>query len=995
MNFKLKILKHLMMICLVMHSTYLLSQESKNKVKGIVLDETGALLPGVNVLVLNKNISTVTGLNGEFTIDIENEEDVLVFKSIGYLERQILVGDQTQFSVQMEVDNKELKEVIIVGYGTQSKRNVTGAISKVDMKKNQDLPNTSITQSLRGRVAGVQFTDNGRPGQNGNILIRGPRSLSAGNNPLLVLDGTIYNGVLSDINPNDISSMEILKDASASAIYGSRAANGVILITSKKGVSEKPTINFNTFNGISSPGYKIKLLSPQRYIEKIIDYRKEAGLPVDLNKIDAYLANNEAENYLAGKTLDPYEVGTQDNSGMNAFDLNISGKSANTNYFISAALTKERGIILNDNQERITFRVNLESKIKDWMTIGTNTMFGKRNFSGIQADLDKVYQLSPYGSLYNEDGTPRQFVVEGETVSGNPIYNAYYRSNEQIQNNLFANFFAVLKAPFLKGLSYKLNVSPNVRWIHSYNAVRQDMNLPNNTKTANKSLTNHYDWMIENILSYNKQINKNNHVDLTLLYSRDAQQSESTGANSSLLSTDVLGWNNLALGETQTVTSGGQRVDGVSYMARLNYRFRDKYLATATVRRDGSSVFSENEKYATLPSASLAWVMSEENFIKKIRSIDLLKLRVSYGAVGNQAISPYQSLSRMGSQKIVYGDGGTTSLAYYPSNMANSDLKWETTYTSNIGLDFEILNGRIGGSLEIYQMQTKDLLVTRSLPRMTGFVNVWANLGQVNNEGVELTLNTVNVNKNDFEWSTNFTFSNNKNRIVHLYRSDTDGDGLEDDDIGNSWFIGKPISSYYDYVFDGIYQEGDTDIPAGYKPGYVRVKDINPDGTINAEDRTIIGQGGQPQYRWGIGNNFTYKNLTLSVFVNAMQGWISSFGLIGRGPAERSLNFIDYGWWTPQNKSNTRPSLLHENKYGHSYYISRNFVRIQDISLVYNFPKSITEKLRISNLKASVSGKNLYTFTDWIGADPESGATDRDNLYPMPRTVAFGFNIGF
>ncbi len=996
MNLKSKkIFKWLMMMCIIIHSPYLFSQEIKSEIKGIVLDETGSPMPGVYVHLLDKKSSTVTNLNGEFTLFIENGEDILQIKTLGYITQSFKVNNQNYFSVNMQPDNKSLNEVIVVGYGAQSRRNVTGAISKIDMSKTENLPNTSVTQSLRGRVAGVQFTDNGRPGQNGTILIRGPRSLSASNNPLIVLDGTIYNGVISDINPNDISSMEILKDASAAAIYGSRAANGVILITSKRGTSEKPHINFNTFNGVSSPGYKIKLLTPERYVQKIVDYRKEAGLPVDLSQINTYMANNESENYLAGKTLDPYAVGLQDNAGMNAFDVNISGKSANTNYFVSAALTKERGLILNDNQDKVTFRVNLDNKIKDWLTVGTNTMYGKRDFSGVQANLDALYQLSPYGSLYNDDGTPRQFVADGENVAANPIYNAYYRTNEQIQNNLFANFYGIVKAPFLKGLSYKLNVSPNMRWIHTYNAVKQDENLTNNTKLANKSITNYYDWMIENIINYNKEIDKNNNVDLTLLYSRDAQTSESTGANSSLLSTDVLGWNNLGLGETQTVTSGGQRVDGVSFMARLNYRFKDRYIATVTVRRDGSSVFSENHKYATLPSAALSWIASEEQFLKKVDFIDMLKLRMSYGAVGNQAISPYQSLSRIGSQKIVYGEGGTTSLAYYPTNMSNSNLKWETTYTSNIGLDFEILKGRIGGSFEVYKMVTKDLLVTRALPRMTGFVNVWANLGQVNNEGIELTLNTSNIKGKDFEWNTNFTFSNNKNKIVHLYRSDTNGDGKEDDDIGNSWFIGKPISSYYDYMFDGVYQEGDSDIPSGYKPGYVKIKDVNGDGSITADDRTIIGQGNQPKYRWGIGNDFTYKNLTLSVFINSMQGWISDFGLIGRGPVERSLNFIDYGWWTPENKSNSRPSLLHENKYGHTYYMNRNFVRIQDVSLVYKFPNKVLEKLKISNLKASVSGKNLYTFTDWIGADPESGETSRGSLYPMPRTVVFGLNVGF
>ena len=373
----------------------------------------------------------------------------------------------------------------------------------------------------------------------------------------------------------------------------------------------------------------------------------------------------------------------------------------------------------------------------------------------------------------------------------------------------------------------------------------------------------------------------------------------------------------------------------------------------------------------------------------------MLKLRVSYGAVGNQAISPYQSLSKLSSSQYVFGDGGTTSLGYYPSNMANSELKWETTYTTNLGLDFEILKGRIGGTIEWYKMETKDLLVKRSLPRMTGFPDVWANLGQVNNHGVEVTLNTVNIQSKDFEWSSNLTFSYNRNKIVHLYRSDTDGDGKEDDDIGNNWFIGQPITVYYDYVFDGIYQEGE-ELPVGYKPGYTKVKDLDGDGEITADkDRKIIGQGGQPKFRWGINNNFRYKNFTLSFFINSMQGWISNFGLVGRGPVERSLNFIDVGWWTPENKSQSRPSLMHENKYNHSWYYSRNFVRIQDVSLSYDVPKYLLDKVKISTLKLSVSGKNLYTFTDWIGSDPESGGTSWNSMYPMPRTIVFGLNIGF
>ena len=982
----------LLLLVLLLHGAAIYAQADVQSVKGTVTNHLGEVLVRATVTVKGKTAAAVTDNNGRYSIPAR-AADTLVFSATGYLEKELPVAAAGIMDVTLLPADTKLEEVVVIGYGKQSRKFVTGAVSKIEIVK--DIPNTSITQSLRGRVAGVQFTDNGRPGQNGTILIRGPRSLSASNNPLIVVDGIIYNGVLSDINPNDIESMEILKDASASAIYGSRAANGVILVTSRKGISEKPTINVNTFASTASPGYKIKLLSPGRYIQKILDARKELGQEADPDKIASYMAPNEAENYLAGRTVDPYDIATQKNAGIRSVDINIAGKTQRTNYFISASFADERGIILNDRQKRTTFRINLENKVTNWLTAGTNAMYGRRDFSGVLPNLDYFYQLSPYASIYNEDGTPRQFVVDGETVAGNPMYNPYYRSNQRVQNNLFANFYAVLQAPFLKGLSYRINASPNIRWVNAYDAVRQDTSLTNNTKSASKSLTNYDDWMIENIVNYNKQINAANHIDVTLLYSRNSQFSESTGANASLMSTDVLGWNNLGLGETQTVSSGASRIQGVSYMGRLNYRLLGRYLATFTIRRDGSSVFSENHKYATLPSASLSWILSEEGFLKDQSLIGLLKLRASYGAVGNQAISAYQSLSRIGTQRYVFGDGGTTSLAYYPSNMANNNLKWETTYSTNIGLDFELLKGRVGGAVEYYYMKTKDLLVTRDLPRMTGFTSVWTNLGQVDNSGIEITLNTTNIRSRDFEWRSSFTLSSNKNRIVHLYNSDTNGDGKEDDDIGNKWFIGQPIYSYFDYVFDGIYQEGDTDIPAGYKPGFVRIRDVNGDGAITADDRTIIGQGQQPKVRWGLSNEFTYKGLTLSVFLNAMQGWISDFGLIGRGPVERSLNFIDYGWWTPENKSQTRPSLFHENKYGHNYYLSRDFVRIQDVALAYNFPKTLLARIGVSNLKLIVAGKNLYTFTKWIGADPESGETARASLYPMPRSFSVGLNVGF
>ncbi len=967
--------------------------DQQRTVSGQVTDEKGEPMIGVSVLVKGTKTGAITDFNGNFKIDVPAGAREFQVTYMGYKPQTVRITGGNMV-ISMEPDNQLLDEVVVVGYGTQSKRNVTGAISKITMSGTETLPNTNVTQSLRGRVAGVQFTDNGRPGQNGSILIRGPRSLSADNNPLIVLDGVIYNGAVSDINPNDILSMEVLKDASASAIYGSRAANGVILITSKKGTTEKPAIKLNMMYGFSDPGYTVKLLSPERYIQKVLDFRRERGLEADRENVASYLAPNEAENYLAGRTIDPWDVGTQD-AGIQSYDLSISGRTEKVDYYMSAAWSEEKGIIVNDKQNRASFRINLDAQVTDWLTVGTNSIYARRDLSGRRTNLERMMRTSPYGSMYNEDGTPREFVVDGETSVVNMLYEAYYKSNENIQDNLFATFYANVKIPFIEGLSYKINASPNLRWTHVYNASMQDKSKPNNMKSASKTNSNYYDWMIENIINYNRYLTKDHFIDVTLLYSRNASKYETTTANASMMSSDALGWNNLGLGETQTVTSGAQEVQGVSYMARLNYRFKDKYLATFTVRRDGSSVFSANHKYATFPSAALSWLVSEESFMKRLKFVDMLKLRVSYGATGNQAISPYQSLSKLGSSQYVFGDGGTTSLGYYPSNMANPELKWETTYTANLGLDFEILKGRIGGTIEWYKMETKDLLVKRALPQMAGFPNVWANLGQVNNDGVEVTLNTVNIRYKDFEWSSDLTFSYNRNKIVHLYYSDTDGDGKEDDDIGNRWFRGQPITVCYDYVFDGIYQEGE-DLPAGSKPGDVKVKDLNGDGMITADkDRKIIGQGGQPKFRWGINNNFRYKNFTLSFFINSMQGWISGFPLVSKPPVDRSVNFIDVGWWTPENKSQSRPSLTSDNKYALIWYYSRNFVRIQDVSLSYDVPRSLLDKFRLSALRLFVSGKNLYTFTDWIGSDPESGGTDWDEMYPMPRTIVFGLNIGF
>jgi TonB-linked SusC/RagA family outer membrane protein len=911
---------------------------------------------------------------------------------------EVAVGNQTIINVVMEEETIGIDEVVAVGYGTQSKRWVTGSISKVDMKKTETFTNTNVVQSLRGSIAGVQVTDNGRPGQGGKILIRGPRSLAASNDPLIVLDGIIFNGSLENINPQDIQSIEVLKDASSSAIYGSRAANGVILITSKSGISEKPMINFNTVHGVSGMGYKVKVFNPERYMQSKIDFLEQSGVEVDPSDIGSFLNASEAENYMNSVVSDPWEMASQ-SGGINTYDLSISGRNSHYSYYISGSYSKDKGLVYNDNQERITAKVNMNAKITDWLNLGISANFSQRDVSGESANLLNVYTASPYGTYYYDDGNPTQHLVSEDVVSSNPLYWSILTDNDIAYRQLFSNLYAIIDIPFVKGLNYRINYAPNYRWSHNYKVRNQDTHRTENIMTASKFNQENFDWFLENIITYDKHLGEDHSLNITLLYGREHSGYETTTATANQLTTDVLGYNKLSLGDVLLANSEASKTEGVSSMFRLNYTFKQKYLLTMTARRDGSSVFAENYKYATFPSGALAWILSEEPFIEKISLIDMLKLRLSYGSVGNKAISPYQSLSMSSFKQYVYGDGGSTSIGIYPSRMGNSDLKWETTYTANAAVDFSLYKGKISGTLEVYDVNTHDLIVQRSIPVMTGFNNIYTNIGQTNNKGIELTLNTINIQNDKFEWDTNLSFSANRNKIVHLYNSDADGDGIEDNDISNNWFIGEPITSYYDYVFDGIYQEEDTDIPSGFKPGYVRLKDLTGEGEITTDDRKIVGSGGQPDYRLGISNTFKYENFTLSIFANSMLGWVSSFPLLNTSVSPnapgRGLNQLDAGYWTKENQSTTRPSLVYNNPYSHGWYLSRNFLRIQDVSLSYEFPTEVINKLKVSNLRIYLSGKNLYTFTNWLGADPESGGTSPADFYPMPRIISLGVNIGF
>jgi TonB-linked SusC/RagA family outer membrane protein len=967
-------------------------------VSGVVTDSRNLTLPGVTVSVEGTTQGTVTNASGEYSISNVPADATLVFSFVGMTERRILIDGQTTINVTMEQDLIRLDEVVAIGYGTRSRRFVTGSISSVEMAETRSLPNINVAQSLVN-VPGVQFIGDARPGQSGAILIRGQNSLSADNRPLIVLDGIIFEGNITDINPQDIEAIDVLKDAASASIYGSRAANGVIMITSVTGRTERPSIQVSSFYGISEPERWIPMLTPERYIERRLDWLSQVGQDVDYNNPAQYLNEEERINYLAGRSVDVMNDIASQQGRIATLNASVSGRTERTNYLVSASASEDRGLVYNDQQMRYTVRANIDNRITDWLNIGIFSNFSQRDNSGVAANLNNAYRTSPFGTYFYEDGVPTQWPVPDEQAATNPLRNSWLQTRDRISENLFSNMFAMIEAPFLEGLSYRFNFSPNVIWNQDYLYTRQDPYLAVNNTGARKFNSKNFAWVLENIVTYDLELGESHEIDLTFLYGLNHQRFESTTSVADQMYLDLLGYNNLGLASIFNNFSDAWEKNGVSAMGRINYMFNRKYLATLTVRRDGSSVFAAENKYATFPSVALAWIASEEPFMANSGAISFLKFKASYGTLGNEAIIPYQSLSLAQTVRTVFGEDSPSILGVTTQRLGNDNLKWETVYSLNAGVEFGLFGGRLAGDVEVYNNDTRDLLVSRVIPETSGYSEILTNIGQTNNRGIDLTLNTINIQRSDFQWGTTAAFSYNRNQIVKLF-GDVTGDGREDDVIANNWFIGQPIGAYYDYQFDGIYQV-DDDIPAGLKPGDVRVADQNGDGQITAADRVIVGKGRNPTYIITFNNNLTYRNLSLFVSLNAMLDWIAPFNLINPRVPGRALSAIDAGWWTPENRSQTRPGLDYSNPYGTSWYVSRDFLRIRDVSLSYDFHRMGAGFLsEFTNLRLILSVKNLHTFTNWLGSDPEAGddytsEQGASNLFPMPRTYSLGLQVGF
>jgi len=994
-------------------SSNTLDQQQKS-VSGKVTDSTGAGLPGVSVVVKGTTTGVITDMDGKYTLPKIPENAILQFSFVGMKSQEITAADKTTINVVLAEESIGIDEVVAIGYGTMKKSDLTGSVSRTSIGDKAAQANTNLMQALSGVSAGVNIQAAGLAGSEPNMSIRGQTSLSASDKPLIVLDGIIYNGEIADINISDVESVDILKDASSAAVYGSRSANGVMLITTKKGKSDKPVISFNMSYGFQDmTNNPVKPMNAEQYAIRLVDFYYQQGLytwyrtkptsatgkPVrpdvtDRNIVAARLrTQEERDNYLAGNEINWVDEVTQI-APMQNYNLSFSGRTDRSNYFVSASYANEEGIQLNDQFSRFTIHSNVESKVTNWLTIGLNTSYSYRDYSGLEADLgwNQTGALSASPLANNKIGMANyDMFLTGEAYMPFPLNNLYVK-NSDIRNNLFLVGNAKVTIPWVKGLTYELNYSNT--YSNRNNNTFHPVTTPGgagNKGQAIKNPSEQRNSIVNNIFTYLRTIGDHN-INATLLYSRENNNAQSSTLNAQGFDNPVLGFNNMGLGTVATVASTAWEENSISYMARANYSYKNRYMITGTVRRDGFSGFGPNNKFANFPSVSLGWVASEENFLQNVNGL-YLKMRTSYGKNGNQGIGRYSSFSTMGINAYAYGS--STAIAVYPSTLGNADLGWETTSSFNIGFDYGILNQRISGSIDVYKAKTSDVLVQRALPPTAGYASVWANIGEIDNKGIEFVLNTVNL-KGKLNWTTNFNFSLNRNKISKLYGGETDKD------IGNSWFVGESITSIYDYEFAGglwteqeLY-EGKT--LANWYPGQFKYVDQNKDGVIEPiADRKIIGNR-SPNYSFSINNALTYNNFTLSVLLNSIQGGNGYFLADNSSVVNVSWNSDNVyrvnaaavrPYWTPDNGVNNATGVYNTPAVHGGIYEDRSFVRLQDVSLSYNFSNKLLKTYKIDGCQFFVSGKNLYTWTKWSGWDPEIGISNS----PLLRNVTVGFKL--
>ena len=1008
-------------------------------VSGKVVDAGGIEMPGVNIAIKGTMVGTMTGADGTFTLSsIPGGKDaVLVFSFIGFRSQEVKVGNQTFINVKLEEDTEQLEEVVVIGYGTARKKDLSGAISNVQMTDElAALPNPNVMGSLSSKVAGFRYSPtNSAGGDNFSSLnIRGknaiPADVSAGqqsvNQPLLIVDGVISFGSINEINTNDIQSVDVLKDASAAAIYGSRAANGVIIITTKRGLSERPVINVNSSWNFSGWSRMPKMVTDEEKFFRNRFYAKQAGgsIPSDAvwsSDFDrAQLMNTvEYDAYNEGVYTDWLDEISRTGFGQK-YDVSVSGRSKIVNYYISGDYTRQKGIRKGDDYEKYNIMTKLDIQAKEWLKIGLKGNYLGAKEWGVPARIQNATWMTPYSYTHaRQPGYENWPNSRPDGNSASPFWgsgagDSHLWTDDQKRNyNINGVAYAQVDFPFLQGLSYRISLNarrnsamrdvfndPRI-WVNTDNTADMDnpdkfgVNVEGYSYTQLSST-----WNVDNIFTYTRDF-KNHHVDAMIGYTREA-------SNSELLRTDFKGFSvpttlgvyKQDLANTRTIRRERTSSSAIGILTRVNYNYKSTYYANFTFRRDGYSAFSAGNKWGNFYGASAAWVLSNENFVKDNADwLDYLKLRFSWGQNGSRSVSPYATIGSVGTTYTWFGDSASGSaFGLVPSSLPNRSLTWATVEKFNVGIDYNVLAGRLGGAVDVYAGKTTDMLMDRSVPYPTGFQTAKANAGKVTNKGIEITLNSVNIDgdgKEKFRWETNVVFDLNRNEIKSLYGKNYKGE--EADDVANAvaygfdsyyaLIIGKPIGAAYDLKKVGVFQsqeevdnyvdkDGNKIMPNAV-PGDLKFEDFNEDGKIDANDRQYLGSM-DPLFTINLGNTLSYKNFSLYFNFRWMQGNDTHF--LGYNPHAYSiggsgaqLDAVDP--WTPTNHTNDYPRYGYNNSLNYQYWRPRSFFKLKDLVFSYNFDQKLIKPYGIEGLRLYVSGTDLFTITGWTGLDPEDGGT--------------------
>ncbi|WP_442589443.1 SusC/RagA family TonB-linked outer membrane protein [Pedobacter sp. AW31-3R] len=990
---------------LLLSANPIYAQQDLIKITGKVIDKSGETLIGVTVRVKGKAGGTVTNQDGNYTLQAP-PASTLVFSYVGYTDQEVKVSPSGVVNVTMSGD-KSLEEVVVVGYGTVRKKDLTGGLAVVGKEKLNMVSTNNLMDRLAGQVAGFSVsTSNAAPGQDQTLLIRGENSISANNSPLIILDGIPYSGSLVDLDPNIIDNLTVLKDASAVAIYGSRGSNGVILIQTKRGSTGKPQVGYKAQLGVAEPMQWIEVMGPNEYIrlQQDIGRLRESYSGDQLDPIaGSIISLTERKNYINGVTNNWQDYIFQRGFTMD-HQVTVSGGTEHTKYMAAAAHLDQDGVVYNTKLSRTNISLNIDQEFNNWLTTGIGTQFVQKENGGVAPNIEHAIKQSPFGQYKDDSGYYVAEPMEYSLIT-NPMLNVN-ADQARTDRNFFLSAYANILLP-VKGLSFRSNYGYNYRnsFIGTYYGRDTFEGREQGGQVGGKaSISNgqYSDYTFENILKYEREIG-NHRFDATGLFSMQETKNVTSAQSGAGFVTDDTSYYMMGSAErNQVIASGLSETSMLSYMFRLNYAYKGKYIATLTGRTDGASVFGINNKYAFFPSAAFAWNIAEEGFIKqKVNWLDQLKLRLSYGVNGNQAISPYQTLDRLYSKvKYVWGDGGSAiNTAYLAGDgIGNPNLKWETTYTANVGLDFQLFNNRLGGSIDMYLSNTHDLLMLRTVPIMNGYSKIWDNVGQTRNKGIEITLNSVNMERKDFRWTSSLNFSLNRDKIIDLR-----GDKI--DDITNKWFIGRPLRVYHDYHMVGIWQKGDNyfttdangnerEIQTGAAPGSAKLEDVDGNGYIDANDKKIIGSR-MPSFAASMGNRLTYKDFYFSFLFNGVFGVWREDNLANIGSWTYGITNYVHGadYWTPEHPDAEIVSPGYLNNYGHGYYKKLSYVQLKNVTLGYRMGSKIAGKIGLNSIDLNLSVNNVHTFSNvrqLLNYDNSWMAS-----YPTARSYMLGLNLTF